>query len=375
MAPQSLDALLRASTAAAGLRLAAVLAPRRPVRGEAALPGCGRQPIAPSSRATRSTSTRRGCRCRRSRPTRKGGFADLVRRGQARVRERTTASARRSGRAASAATTRRSWPSSRRNLKDLAQYYHARRRSRKRARGLQRRRALVRRASWLSFPDDPDAARPTTCWPRCCSRAASTPTRPSEYERTAYAYPLGRDVRRPPAMPRWSPTRSRRSCCRSRERAGVARARDRFRRAVCADLPAASRERRRADARGAGPVRGEGPAARDRRRRATLLARKPPVDGAKQRIGWTIIGQAQFDQAAYAEAEPALQHALALTAAGARRTRRPHRAAGRRRVSPGRGQAQGRRRGRRGRRLPARRARGAGLEDRARPRSTTPRRR
>ncbi|MFO1401058.1 MAG: hypothetical protein U1F30_07575 [Steroidobacteraceae bacterium] len=34
-----------------------------------------------------------------------------------------------------------------------------------------------------------------------------------------------------------------------------------------------------------------------------LLARQPPVDGAKQRIGWTIIGQSQFDQGVYDEAE------------------------------------------------------------------------
>ena len=36
-----------------------------------------------------------------------------------------------------------------------------------------------------------------------------------------------------------------------------------------------------------------------------ILARKPPVDAAKQRIAWTIIGQSHFDQGEYAKAEPA----------------------------------------------------------------------
>ena len=44
-----------------------------------------------------------------------------------------------------------------------------------------------------------------------------------------------------------------------------------------------------------------------------LLARQPPVDQAKQRIAWTIIGQSYFDQAEYAKAEPAFVQARALT--------------------------------------------------------------
>jgi tetratricopeptide (TPR) repeat protein len=48
----------------------------------------------------------------------------------------------------------------------------------------------------------------------------------------------------------------------------------------------------------------------------TLLARNPPVDAAKQRIGWTIIGQSRFDQAEYSPAETAFQRALMLIPAG-----------------------------------------------------------
>jgi cellulose synthase operon protein C len=47
-----------------------------------------------------------------------------------------------------------------------------------------------------------------------------------------------------------------------------------------------------------------------------LLARKPPVDIAQQRIAWTIVGQSHFDQSAYDQAEPAFQHALAVAPVG-----------------------------------------------------------
>jgi tetratricopeptide (TPR) repeat protein len=57
-------------------------------------------------------------------------------------------------------------------------------------------------------------------------------------------------------------------------------------------------------------------AAGDRARAITvsqeLLARQPPVDQAKQRIAWTIIGQSYYDQGAYAKAEPAFVQARDL---------------------------------------------------------------
>jgi TolA-binding protein len=48
-----------------------------------------------------------------------------------------------------------------------------------------------------------------------------------------------------------------------------------------------------------------------------LLARTPPVDLPKQRIGWTIIGQSQFDLAVYDQAETAFVRALAVADATA----------------------------------------------------------
>ena len=46
----------------------------------------------------------------------------------------------------------------------------------------------------------------------------------------------------------------------------------------------------------------------------SILARQPPVDPAKQRIAWTIIGQSYFDQGQYAKAEPAYIQARSLAA-------------------------------------------------------------
>jgi len=59
-------------------------------------------------------------------------------------------------------------------------------------------------------------------------------------------------------------------------------------------------------------------AAGDRARAVSLsrmiLARQPPVDTAKQRIAWTIIAQAHFDQGEFAKAEPAYMQARELAA-------------------------------------------------------------
>jgi outer membrane protein assembly factor BamD (BamD/ComL family) len=43
-----------------------------------------------------------------------------------------------------------------------------------------------------------------------------------------------------------------------------------------------------------------------------LLAKQPPVDVAKQRIAWTVIGNANFDQGVFDKAETAYTHAQAV---------------------------------------------------------------
>jgi len=44
----------------------------------------------------------------------------------------------------------------------------------------------------------------------------------------------------------------------------------------------------------------------------SLLAKQPPVDVAKQRIAWTVIGNSNFDQGAFDKAEAAYTHAQAV---------------------------------------------------------------
>jgi cellulose synthase operon protein C len=44
----------------------------------------------------------------------------------------------------------------------------------------------------------------------------------------------------------------------------------------------------------------------------SLLAKQPPVDIAKQRIAWTVIGNSNFDQGAFDKAEAAYTHAQAV---------------------------------------------------------------
>jgi TolA-binding protein len=47
----------------------------------------------------------------------------------------------------------------------------------------------------------------------------------------------------------------------------------------------------------------------------SLLAKQPPVDVAKQRLAWTVIGNSNFDQGVFDKAEVAYTHAQALMAA------------------------------------------------------------
>ena len=81
----------------------------------------------------------------------------------------------------------------------------------------------------------------------------------------------------------------------------------------------------------------------------SILARQPPVDAAKQRIAWTLIGQSYFDEGDFAKAEPAFIQARALAGTDEKMRSRPQRAGRGERLQAGRGQAEGGRLGCRGR--------------------------
>jgi TolA-binding protein len=51
-----------------------------------------------------------------------------------------------------------------------------------------------------------------------------------------------------------------------------------------------------------------------------LLARNPPADAAKRRIAWTIVGEADYNQGKFADAEPAFIHARELAASDPKMT-------------------------------------------------------
>lgn len=200
------------------------------------------------------------------------------------------------------------------NLKDLAQFYHATAQKSK----LPADYTIA--ATWYrdllaSFPDDPDSAENNYLLGDALYESHQYSEAATEYERTAYAYPIG----------------ARSSAAGYAALQALQKEED--------ATPPAARATVHARAMESGvhfaqvfPAHPEAPsvltraaqdvyAAHDLPRAIKLsqmlLARVPPVDVAKQRIGWTIIGQAQFDQADYAQAEPAFQHALQLTPAAA----------------------------------------------------------
>ena len=200
------------------------------------------------------------------------------------------------------------------NLKDLAQYYHAS------AQKSKKPEDYTIAAHWYrdllsSFPDDADAAESNYLLAEALFESHQYGDAATEYERTAYGYPQG----------------ARSAAAGYAALVALQKQEDL--------LPATARAEVHARAMESGvhfaqsfPEHPESAgvltraaqdvfAAHDLPRAIklaeTLLARNPPVDAAKQRIGWTIVGQSHFDQQAYDQAEPAFIHALQLTPASA----------------------------------------------------------
>jgi len=198
--------------------------------------------------------------------------------------------------------------------KDLAQYYHAQAQKSKR---LEDYSVAARwyRDSLAAFPEDADSAETNYLLAEALYESRQYLDAATEYERTAYAYPPG----------------ARSAAAAYAALVSLQKQED--------SLPEGARAEVRTRATASGvhfaetfPEHPESAsvltraaqdvfAAHDLPRSITLaealLARKPPVDVAKQRIAWTIVGQANFDQGAYAQAEPAFQHALQVSEAGA----------------------------------------------------------
>ena len=243
----------------------------------------------------------------------KGGFADLVVEGKAEfARTYGFESAFWQGREHAAfpavVTELKS------NLKDLAQFYHA---AAQKSKQLEDYGKAARwyRAYLASFPGDADSADTNYLLADALFESRQYADAASEYEHTAYGYAAGarsaaagyaalvayqkqEELLAPGARAAWhdkataSGVHFAETFPQHPESAGVLTraAQDVF---AAHDLP------------------------RSISLAQALLARSPPVEAAKQRIGWTIIGQSQFELGRFADAETAFVHALAVTPASA----------------------------------------------------------
>ena len=200
------------------------------------------------------------------------------------------------------------------NLKDLAQFYHATAQKSKRS------EAYTTAATWYrdllaSFPDDPDSAENNYLLGDALFESHQYSDAATEYERTAYAYPIG-------ARSAAAGYAALVALQKQEELTAPAARAQVHTRAMesglhFAQVFPAHPESSGVLTRAAQDVYAAHDLPRAIKLSQMLLARDPPVDVAKQRIGWTIIGQAQFDQADYVQAEPAFLRALQLTPASA----------------------------------------------------------
>ena len=278
---------------------------------------------------------------------RKGGFADLMLQGKLEYVQRYGFDARRSGRGASTRDYPQVVEQLKTNLKDVAQYYHATAQKTKKAEDYAAAAHWYR--GYLSFfPDDPDSA--ATNYLLADALFESHQYAGCGQRVRAHRLRLSRAMRgRPrPATRRWWPIRRTRSACAAEARSRQCTARHRFGPEIRADLSGASGKRRGADARRAGPVRRRRSGARGAEpRRRCWRARRRSTPPSSASPGPSSARSASIRPTTH-RPRIAFTHALACRGAERSRARRPHRAARRGGVQTGRGQAQGRRPGRRG---------------------------
>jgi tetratricopeptide (TPR) repeat protein len=197
------------------------------------------------------------------------------------------------------------------NLKDLAQHHHAQ------AQKSKKPEDYAVAARWYdermqSFPEDADIAETNYLLAEVLFEGHQYQRATDEYERTAYTYPLNA---RSPAAGYAALVAYQRQ-----EETLPAAARGPWHaRAIDSGLKFAERFPDHPEAAGVQTRAAQDLfAAKDLERAVQvsqqLLARTPAVDQAKQRIGWTIIGQSRFEQAQYEQSEAGFSKALAATA-------------------------------------------------------------
>ncbi|MGH8220994.1 MAG: tetratricopeptide repeat protein [Steroidobacteraceae bacterium] len=201
------------------------------------------------------------------------------------------------------------------NLQDVATYYHAMAQSKKRVEDY-REAARWYRAYLKDFPDDPDSAATDYRLADALFASGQYVEAASEYERTAYHYPRNARSAAAGYAALVSYQKAEAALSGSAQTALHARAIDsgvKFAQTFPAHPDSGGVLTRAAESLFA---------ARDTQR-ATEVARlvldhRPPVDAEKQRIAWTIIGQASFDHGAFPDAERAYTQARELAAGDAK---------------------------------------------------------
>ena len=195
------------------------------------------------------------------------------------------------------------------NLKDVATYFHASAQKSKRVADYQEA-ARWYRDYLKSFPEDTDSAATDYLLAEALFESHQYADAAAEYEHTAYGYPRNDKSATAAYAGLVSYQKGEEGLSGADKDAWHKRAMDagvRFAQTFPEHPDSAGVLTRAAE---------EIFAAGDRPRAVSvsesILARQPPVDVAKQRIAWTIIAQARFDQGDYAKAEPAFVQAREL---------------------------------------------------------------
>jgi len=195
------------------------------------------------------------------------------------------------------------------NLKDVATYFHA---SAQKSKSLADYQEAARwyRDYLKSFPDDADSAQTNYLLAEALFESHSYGEAAAEYERTAYGYPKNDKSATAAYAGLVAYQKGEEGLSGADKDAWHKRATD-------AGVKFAQTFPEHPDSAGVLTRAAEDIFAAGDRPRAisvseSILARQPPVDPAKQRIAWTIIAQAHFDQGEFDKAEPAFVQARAL---------------------------------------------------------------
>ncbi len=195
------------------------------------------------------------------------------------------------------------------NLKDVATYFHATAQKTKRVADYQEA-ARWYRDYLKSFPDDADSAATNYLLAETLFESHQYGEAATEYEHTAYNYPKN-------AKSATAAYAGLVSYQKAEEGLTGADKEALHKRSTDAGVKFAQTFPEHPDSAGvltraAEDIFASGDLLRTLSVSQSILARQPPVDAAKQRIAWTLIGQSYFDEGDFAKAEPAFIQARAL---------------------------------------------------------------